>query len=128
MIVKGFSQNCKDYENYAVWDIENMDSFFDGSDVLSEIFENDYKFPRAEYKARREEIADTDIEVMSKLLDQIGDKHFFIFTLHDDNHMELIRMQETGVMNFGMDIKNIHGDHVYIIMMDKIERPLNQFV
>ena len=125
MIVKTFSQNCKEYENFAIWDIEDMDAFFGGSDVLAEIFENDYKMPAAEYKAKREEILDTDIEVMTKLLDQVGDKHFYVFTLHDNNHMELIQLQETKVMNFGMNIQEINGDRVYTVMMDKKELKLN---
>jgi len=127
MIVTTFTQSAKDYENFAVWDVEDMDAFFGGSDVLSEIFENDYKMPSAEYKLKREEILDTDIEVMSKLLDQVGDKHFYIFTLHDSNHLELIQMQENKVMNFGMDIQGINGDRVYIIMMDKKETQIPSF-
>lgn len=128
MIVKTFTQSSKEYENFAIWDIENMDAFFDGSDVLGEIFENDYKMAPSEFKSKREEIADTDLEVMAKLLDQIGDKHFFIFTLHDENHMELIQMQMNKVMDFGMDIQNVQGDHVYIIMMDKKEKSMHSFM
>lgn len=127
MIVTTFTQSCKDYENFAIWDVEDMDAFFGGSDVLMEIFENDYKMPHTEYKTKREEILDTDIEVMAKLLDQVGDKHFLIFTLHDTNHLELIQMQENKVMSFGMDIQKIEGDRVYIVMMDKKETNIPSF-
>jgi len=53
-------------------------------------------------------------------LDQIGDKHFFIFTYHDDNHWQLVQMQTQKVMSFGIDIEHvIEKDHVYILLMDK---------
>ena len=29
MIVTTFTQNSKDYENFAIWDVEDMDAFFD---------------------------------------------------------------------------------------------------
>ena len=119
MIVNTFSQSCSDYENFAIWDIENMRDFFDRSTVLNEIFEHDYKTTYPEYDKNRTETSDTNLEIMSKLLDQIGDKHFFIFTLHDENHLELVGLQQSKIMNFGMDIQEIKGDRVYVVMMDK---------
>ena len=51
----------------------------------------------------------------------IGDKHFVLFTLHDKNHLELIQMQNSRVMNFGIDIESISPNHVYILIMDKLK-------
>ncbi len=119
MLVEDFRQNCTQYDKFQIWDIENMDAFFKGNQVLSEIFENDFKMPVEEFGEKRAEIEHSDMEIMKCLLDQIGDKHFFIFTLHNKEHMELVLMQKTKVMDFGMDIENIQEDHVYVVIMDK---------
>ena len=119
MLVDQFRENCALYQNFAIWDIENMAAFFDGNSTLVEIFQKDFKIPIGEYNARRAEIAKTDMEIMRQLLDQIGDKHFYIFTYHDDNHWELTQMQTNGIMDFGIDIENIEKDHVYIMLMDR---------
>ena len=119
MLVDNFKDNCVQYENFAVWDVENMDAFFRGNTVLAEIFKADFKFPVEEFNERRSEIEQTNMELMKHLLDQIGDKHFFIFTYHDDAHSELVQMQRQKIMNFGIDIETIIEDHVYILMMDR---------
>lgn len=59
--------------------------------------------------------------IMTNILDHIGDKHFFLFTLYDKNHLELIKMQQMKVMNFGVNIESILADHVYILVMDKVK-------
>jgi hypothetical protein len=119
MLVENFKSSCTDYENFQVWDVENLDAFFAGNKVLAEIFEADFKFPLVELAEKRSEIAHSDMKIMESMLDQIGDKHFYIFTLHNPNHLELVGMQETGIMNFGIDIQEIDPEHVYIIIMDK---------
>ena len=119
MLVNNFLESCGQYENFQIWDVENMEAFLNGNGVLEEIFKNDYKFPVAEFAERRAEIEQTDMEIMKNLLDQVGDKHFFIFTHFDQNHQELVHMQDTRVMNFGIDIKEISPEHVYIMIMDK---------
>lgn len=119
MLVNNFRETCIKYENFEVWDIENMDAFFSGNATLEEIFKIDYKMPVEEFRDRREEIPQTDMQIMEKLLAQIGDKHFFIFTLHNENHLELIQMQAQKIMNFGLDIEAIKHDHVYVLIMDK---------
>lgn len=124
MIVKNFQENCKLYKKFQIWDVTDMDDFMSDNPVLNEIFLNDYKMTYAEVKEDRTEIADSNLTIMNGLLDQIGDKHFYIFTWHDDNHAELVKMQDLNIMNWGVDINDIQKDHVYIIMMDKIEKPM----
>ena len=119
MIVHNFSENCFKYENFEVWDVENMDAFFQGNSILATIFKTDYKISVEEFNERRHEIEETNMQIMEKLLDQVGDKHFFIFTLHNENHLDLVKMQKLNVMNFGTDIEAIQPDHVYIMIMDK---------
>lgn len=120
MLVKNFFETCAQYENFQIWDVENMNAFLNGNGVLQEIFKNDYKISVEEFEERRSEIADSNMKIMENLLDQIGDKHFYPFTKDDQNHFQLIRMQDTNVMNFGIDIKDIDQSHVYIMIMDKV--------
>lgn len=119
MLVDDFSEMCRLYENFEVWDIENMDAFFKGNSVLTTIFEDKYNIPFSEFASRRAEIDQTNMEIIESVLVYVGDKSFYIFTHHDKNHLELIKMQEQKIMNFGVDISNIKNDHVYVIIMDK---------
>lgn len=119
MIVNDFRETCSQYQNFEVWDVESIDAFFRSNSVLGEIFIAEYKIPLGEFHKRRSEITDTNMEIMKKLLDQVGDKHFFIFTYHDDNHSVLVQMQNQKIMNFGLDIEDIRKDHVFILVMDK---------
>ena len=119
MIVKNFKDTCAEYDNFQIWDVENMDAFLNGNGIFAEIFKTDYKMSIAEFNSRRDEISLSNMEIMESMLDQIGDKHFFVFTYHNDNHAELVWMQDQKVMNFGIDINNINQEHVYIVIMDK---------
>jgi len=119
MLVTNFVESCSKYENFQIWDVENMDDFLNGNGVVEEIFKVDYKMSVSEFNTRRAEIEESNMDVMKKILDQVGDKHFFIFTLYDPNHQELVHMQDQKIMNFGIDINKIDGDHVYIVIMDK---------
>lgn len=121
MIVHRFNENPSLYKNFEVWDVENMTAFFTGNLVIKEIFKKEYKMPVADFEKRRSEIEQTNLEIMTNILDHIGDKHFYIFTLHNPNHLELVKMQHSGIMNFGLNIEEILGDHVYILIMDKIK-------
>jgi len=49
----------------------------------------------------------------------VDDKSFFVFTLHDENHLELVKMQQLKIMNFGVDINDVRPDRVYVVIMDK---------
>jgi hypothetical protein len=124
MIVKNFQEECRKYKGFQIWDVSDMDDFMSDNPVLNQIFLNDYKIPYSEAKENPSKIKDSNLKIMNDLLDQIGDKHFFIFTWHDDNHAQVVKMQELKVMNWGVDINDIQKDHVYIVMMDKIEQPM----
>lgn len=119
MLANEFSETCFQYENFMVWDIENMDAFFKGNEVLKTIFEDCYKIPFKDFKERRKEIQETDLQMMTKLLNYVDDKHFFIFTIHDENHLELVKMQRMKIMDFGLNIEDIRKDRVYVMIMDK---------
>ncbi len=119
MIVSEFSETCVMYENFEIWEIDSIDSFFKGNEVLATIFKDTYEMPIEEFKTRRGEIEDTDFDIMGNLLRLVDDKSFFIFTLHDENHLELVKMQQMKIMNFGVDIKEVKGDCVYVVIMDK---------
>lgn len=121
MIVQRFSENPFLYKDFEVWDVENMTAFFNGNGVIKEIFRKEYKIPLSDFEKRRSEIPETNLEIMTKILDLVDDKYFVIFTLHDENHLELVKMQHSKVMNFGLNIEEILADHVYILVMNKIK-------
>ncbi len=119
MLVSEFSDTCKLYEGFQVWEIESIEAFFKGNEILATIFQDFYNIPMDEFSEKRKEIADSDFDIMTNLLDLVNDKSFFLFTLHDNNHLELVSMQKMNIMNFGMDIEKIKNDHVYAMIMDK---------
>ena len=122
MLAAEFSEMCYQYEGFHVWEIENIDAFFKGNEVLTKIFFDYYSIPYEEFEERRSEIQDTDYQMMTKLLGKVDDKYFFIFTLHDENHMELVKMQRMKVMDFGINIEEIRNDRVYVMIMDKVAK------
>jgi hypothetical protein len=119
MIVTEFSESCKLYEGFQVWEIESIDAFFKGNEVLGTIFHDFYKIPVDELVEKRNDIPDSDLDIMKNMLSLVGDKSFFIFTHYDENHLELVGMQRMNIMNFGMDIEKIKNDHVYVMIMNK---------
>ena len=119
MIVSEFSDTCKLYEGFHVWEIESIEAFFKGNEILATIFQDFYNIPMDDFIEKRKEISDSDFDIMKNLLGHVNDKSFFLFTLHDKNHLELVGMQKMNVMNFGMDIEKIKNDHVYAMIMDK---------
>ena len=121
MIVTEFSETCKLYKDFHVWEIDSIDSFFKGNEILATIFQDTYKIVIDDFIEKRKNINDSDFEIMKNLLGKVGDKEFFPFTLHDENHMELIGMQKMNIMNFGMNIEEIKPDHFYVMIMDKIK-------
>jgi len=119
MLIHKFSETCLLYEGFQVWEIESLTAFLSGNGVLSTIFQDYYNIPVKEIEEKRSDIADSDFDIITKLLSLVNDKSFFIFTLHDENHLDLVGMQRMRVMNFGMDIEKIRNDCVYAIIMDK---------
>lgn len=121
MLVQDFKNTVVQYENFEVWDVENIDAFFKGNGVIKEIFEKEYKISVENFNEKRAEIAETNIGLMANVLDQIGDKHFYVFTKEDKNHVELVQMQNSKIMNFGINIADLDLSHVYIMIMDKVK-------
>lgn len=121
MIVQRFSENPYQYEGFEIWVVKNMNEFFSGNGVIQEIFEKEYKIPISEFEHRRAELPETSLGLMTHILDQIGDKHFVVFTLNDENHQAFIAMQESKIMDFGVAIQNLEPDQVYILIMDKVK-------
>lgn len=119
MLVEDFAETCRLYGNFEIWDVENMDAFFKGNSVLTTIFEDKYKISIADFNQKRSEIKETNMQIIETVLSYVGDKSFYIFTHHNENHLELIKMQQLKIMNFGVDINNIKNDHVYVVIMDK---------
>ena len=119
MLVNEFSSTCQLYEGFQVWEIENITAFLNGNAVLATIFQDCYNIPLKEIEEKRSDIADNDFDIITNLLILVNDKSFFIFTLHDKNHLDLVGMQRMKVMNFGIDIEKIRDDCVYAIIMDK---------
>lgn len=118
MTITDFSDNYLMYENMSIWEIKSIDEFFKAHESMPEIFEKEYGFP---YDKRNEHNAfkDSDIMVVSTLLDNFGDKYFFIFSNNDKHHNDLKAIQDKKVINFGMDIHVIHPTRIYVLEMDK---------
>lgn len=119
MLASEFNETCQQYENFMVWEVKDLNDFFSGNEILPKIFLDYYKFPISDLKKRRNEIPENDLHIISRMLANVDDKHFFIFTIHDENHLELVKMQRMKVMNFGIDIEKIEPNKVYIMIMDK---------
>ncbi|MBK6475625.1 MAG: hypothetical protein IPF95_13105 [Flavobacteriales bacterium] len=119
MIVSEFSDTCRLYEGFQVWEIESIDAFFKGSEILATILNDFYKIPIQEFSEKRKDIPDSDFDIMKNLLSLVDNKSFYLFTLHDENHVELVGMQKMKTMDFGMDIEHIRNDRVYAMIMDK---------
>ncbi len=118
MLVSEFGKTSQQYTGFQVWEVESLPAFFDGSEVLGDIFQDQYHMPAQELNQRRNEIEGTDLDIMTNLLKRVDNKSFFVFTLNDVNHLELVVMQKNKAMNFGIDIQNIRNDCVYVMMMD----------
>lgn len=125
MLVNHFSKNCSEYTNFEVWEVEDLKAFFKDHELLRTIFQDGYKFSVNELFENRSKLADTDLTIIQNILGQINDKHFLVYTKNDENHLDLINMQEAEVMNFGSDIALINPKSIYITIMDKIEAPKN---
>ena len=121
MLVSEFDETCKLYTDFQIWEIENIYSFFEGNQVLATILKDHYNVTVDELIEERSNVEETDLQIMTKLLSLVDDKSFFIFTLHDKNHLELVKMQQMKIMNFGIDIQEVEGDKVYVVIMDKIK-------
>lgn len=98
---------------------KSLDDFFKAHENLLEIFEKEYGFVYSERHKQSEGFKDSDITVITKLLDYFGDKWFFIFSNNDHHHQDLKTIQDKKIINFGMDIHVIHPTRIYVLEMDK---------
>lgn len=119
MIVKDFHEKYLMFENMAIWDISSLEDFLTSHNQLGEIFKKEYEFSYDQRKEPQNVFQDTDIEVVTKLLDHFGDKNFFVFSDSDINHSVLKELQDKKVINFGMDIYVLHPNKIYVLEMDK---------
>lgn len=119
MVVHDFIETAKAYSNFEIWDVSSLEDFVSGNKVIQEILEKEYKVTPQQLIDDRECIKESDMTIILKVLEFITDKSFVVFTLYDENHQELIAMQEQKMMSFGIDIEDINPDHVYIMIMDK---------
>ena len=119
MTITDYSKNYIKYDNMSIWEIKNLDQLFKAHESLFEIFEKEYGFPYTQLNSQQEKFSDSDINVVSKLLDHFGDKHFYIFSNNDSNHSELKILQDKKIINFGIDIHVINPNRIYVLEMDK---------
>lgn len=118
MIVTNLADDYLLFENMAIWEIKSFPEFFKAHENLLEIFEAEYGFPYSKLNEQAD-FKDTDIMIVSKLLDHFGDKHFFIFSYNDQNHHVLKGLQDKKIINFGIDIHVINPSRIYVLEMDK---------
>ena len=118
MTITDFSNNYLIYENMSIWEIKSLVEFFKAHESLLEIFEKEYGFPFDKLN-EQQNFKDSDIEVVSKLLDHFDDKQFFVFSYNDKHHNDLKSLQDEKIVNFGLDIHVIHPERVYVLEMDK---------
>lgn len=119
MIVADFKTNFHMYENMAIWEIAKITDFFKAHEMLKEIFEKEYKFSFDNRHDPANNFTDSDIEVVNKLLDHFGDKHFMVFSNNDPTHSLLKEFQDKKIINFGMDIYVLNPTKIYVLEMDK---------
>lgn len=119
MICTDFKDNYQMYENMAIWEIKSMDELFRSHEMLFEIFEKEYGFPYADRNHPDNRFQDDILEVCTKLLAYFGDKFFFIFTYANANFQILTELQDRGFINFGLDLRKLNRDNVYVLEMDK---------
>lgn len=119
MVVHDFLSSANLYSNFQIWEVKSFNDFIVGNEVIKEIIEKEYKVSFENLLNDRGSIEESDMTVILKVLEFINDKHFVVFTLYDENHQELIAMQEAKMMSFGVDIEDINPDYIYIMVMDK---------
>lgn len=119
MTITDYGKNYLKYDNMSIWEIKSLDELFKAHESMLDIFEKEYGFPFSKIKESRDSLTDSDIVVVSKLLDHFGDKQFFVFSYNDPHHNELKSLQDKKVINFGIDIHVINPSRIYVLEMDK---------
>ena len=119
MTITNFSDNYYMYENMSIWEIKSLTEFFKAQESLFEIFEKEYGFPFNKLDEQASVFKESDIMIVSKLLNYFSDKYFLIFSYNDQHHNQLKNMQDRKIINFGIDIYVIHPKSIYVLEMDK---------
>lgn len=118
MTITDFRDNHLMYENMSIWELKSLNEIFKAHESMIEIFEKEYGFPFDKLN-EQENFKDSNIVVVSKLLDHFGDKQFFVFSYNDKHHNDLKVLQDEKVINFGLDVHVIHPKSVYVLEMDR---------
>ena len=119
MIITDFNEKYNLFENMAIWEVPSLDNFFTSHVMMYEIFEKEYGFTYPNRFMPENKFSESDISVVTKLLDYFGDKHFFVFSNKDSNHSILKGLQDKKIINFGMDINVLHPNKIYVLELDK---------
>ena len=119
MIVRDYKDQFNMFDNMAIWAISSMEEFFTSHQQIEEIFAAEYGFSYSSRNEQAEKFIDTDIMMVSRLLDLFGDKHFFVFSENDAQHIILKELQDKKLISFGMDIYVLKPNHIYVLEMDK---------
>lgn len=118
MTITDFRDNHLMYENMSIWELKSLDEIFKAHESMTEIFEKEYGFPFDKLN-EQENFKDSNIVVVSKLLDHFGDKQFFVFSYNDKHHNDLKVLQDEKIINFGLDVHVIHPKSIYVLEMDR---------
>lgn len=118
MTITDFRDNHLMYDNMSIWELKSLDEIFKAHESMTEIFEKEYGFPFDKLN-EQENFKDSNIVVVSKLLDHFGDKQFFVFSYNDKHHNDLKVLQDEKIINFGLDVHVIHPKSIYVLEMDR---------
>lgn len=118
MTITNFKEDYSLYENMEIWEIKSIAEFLKTHEKLTEIFSEEYDFSYEE-SHQQEEFRDSDLAIVSKLLNYFDDKYFFVFSYNDTHHEELKKLQDRNIINFGMDIYRLHPEKIYVLEMDR---------
>lgn len=122
MLVGNFKENFQEYKDFQIWDVNNIDEFINGNAVIKEIVKKEFKVNEDKINEFKNKKITSHIPLIEDTLDLVNDKYFLVFEKSDQNHNDLIYLQATNVMNFGVDIKEIDSGHVYIMIMEKSKK------
>lgn len=123
MVVTDFSDKYLMYDNFEIWEISSLDDLLKSHNMMGEIFQKEYGISFEERNNEKNKIKDSDLVIVSNLLDYFEDKQFFVFNNNDPNHQVLKNLQDKKIINFGMDIYVLHPSKIYVLEMDKTKDP-----
>ena len=107
------------YENLAIWEINDLESFFNAHGLLKEIFVREYRMLFERRFNAENNFTDSDSVVVGKLLNHFADKYFVVFENGDPNYILLKEFQEKSVLDFGRDMNVLDPSKIYVLEMDK---------